>query len=393
MRMVRHALLGATLLVLAGCWAVRAPGGPTDAGRDAAGDADTGPTSDAGTDAAVSVDGGSDAALGEDAGPTSDAGGRDAGDPSDGGSDAGFDAGSLDGGPDGCRALDPRARSCPGGGTGCARRVVVIPEARGFAIGRDTDEPFYGNRPVTMVPPRALAPFEIEVDEVTVGRFRRWIDAGAISEPVSLPDGTAITTSSGTYETASTNADCAFGGTDDTLPMNCVSWDAALAFCSWDVPDGRLPTDVEREYVARWWNASPAETAGRMFPWGNGAPDTCAYANVRGCGRPDALRPIASLATAFCLNDLAGNVAEWTIDDFGESDVASTLRPECWGPMPWTSPVCVYDSHKHTVRGGAVFDDPGPGWLRTSARGAINRFSTRPADGFRCARSAPAAVP
>jgi hypothetical protein len=57
--------------------------------------------------------------------------------------------------------------------------------------------------------------------------------------------------------------------------------------------------------------------------------------------------------------------------------------------MPWTSPVCVYDSDRHTVRGGAVFDDPGPGWLRTSARGAINRFSTRPSDGFRCARRAP----
>jgi len=270
--------------------------------------------------------------------------------------------------------------------------VVVIPEARGFAIGRDTDDPFYGNRPVTMVPPRALAPFEIEVDEVTVGRFRRWIDAGAISEPVNLPDGTAIATSSGTYATASMNAHCAFGGTDDTLPMNCVSWDAALAFCAWDVPGGRLPTDVEREYVARWWNASPAETAGRMFPWGNGAPDTCTYANVRGCERPEAFLPIGSLATAFCLNDLAGNVAEWTIDDFGESDVASTLRPECWGPLPWTSPVCVYDSDMHTVRGGAVLDDPGQGWLRTSARGAINRFSTRPSDGFRCARSAPSAM-
>lgn len=415
MPMLRIALLAASLLALAGCWSVRAPGDAADAGRDATMDAETGPTSDSGTDASSLQDAAIDSGFADDAGPTSDGGERDAGVPSDAGSDAGFDGGSdagsdggfdagsdagsdagfdagsdagpLDGGPPGCRVLNPSAESCPGGGTGCARRVVVVPGSRSFTIGRDTDIDFYGNRPVTVVP--ALAPFELEVDEVSVGRFRRWIDAGAPSVTVTLPDGTSIPTMSGTFETAAMNPDCTYGGADDTLPMNCVSWDAALAFCSWDVPGGRLPTDVEREFVARWWNATPAETAGRMFPWGNGAPDTCTYANVRGCGRPDALLPIGSLATAFCLNDLAGNVAEWTIDDFGDSAVASTLRPECWGLMPWTSPVCVYDSDRHTVRGGAVFDDPGPGWLRTSARGAINRFSTRPSDGFRCARRAP----
>ena len=327
MRGSRCALLASSLLALAlaGCWSVRAPGETADAGRDASADAHTGPTSDAGMDAMVSTDAGIDGSSGDDAGPTRD---------------ASIDAGPRpDGGPLACRVLDPRALSCPGGGAGCAQRVVVvIPEARGFAIGRDTDDDLYGNRPATMVMPRYLAPFEIEVDEVTVARFRRWIDAGAPSARVTLPDGTSISTMSGTYETAAMNADCAYGGADVSLPMNCVSWDAALAFCSWDVPGGRLPTDVEREYVARWWNATPAETAGRMFPWGNGAPDTCTYANVNGCGRPMQLLRVGSLATAFCLNDFGGNVAEWTIDDFGTSDDVGSLRPACWGPTPWTSP-------------------------------------------------------
>jgi formylglycine-generating enzyme required for sulfatase activity len=399
MRAARLAPLVAALLALAGCWSVRAPGGAPDAGEGRDAGVDAGPTSDAGGDADIAGDAGKDGSIEDDAGRTSDGGEVDAGSDAgfDAGSDAGFDAGSdagsdagaLDGGIPECRVLDPRAESCPGGGTGCARRVVVVPGARSFTIGRDTDIDFYGNRPVTVVPSLALAPFEIEVDEVTVARFRRWIVAGAPSMTVTLPDGTSIPTMSGTFETAAMNPDCTYGGTDDTLPMNCVSWDAALAFCSWDVPGGRLPTDVEREFVARWWNATPAETAGRMFPWGNDAPGSCTYANVRGCGRAERLLPVGSLATAFCLRDLAGNVAEWTIDDFGESDVASTRRPECWGAMPWTSPVCVYDNDMHTVRGGAWNDDSGPGWTRTSARGAINRFSTRPADGFRCARNTP----
>jgi formylglycine-generating enzyme required for sulfatase activity len=350
MPVLRIALLAASLLALAGCWSVRAPGASSDAGRDGSVDADAGPTSDGGT-----------------------------------GEDAGRDAGLS-----GCRILDPRARSCPGGSAGCAQRVVVVPGARNFEVGREADG--YGERPVANVP--ALAPFELEIREVTVGRFRQWVAARRPTGTVTFPDGQTVTPSPGDYADAATNAECTYGGSDEMLPMNCVSWDAALAFCAWDLPGGRLPTDVEHEFVARWWNETPAGTPGRLFPWGSESPATCTFANVQGCGRPTALMRVAQLAPAQCLYDLAGNVAEWTADTIGATSVPASLRPACWGESPWTSPLCQRPIDDfYVVRGGAWNDDRGARWLQTSARGAINRYSTRAADGFRCARSAPGAMP
>jgi formylglycine-generating enzyme required for sulfatase activity len=368
MPVLRIALLTASLLALTGCWSVRAPGGAADAGTAP----ETGPTSDSGVDGTVPDDAGMDGSIDLDAGPTSDGGMGE-----DGGRDAGLD---------GCRILDPRARSCPGGGTGCAQRVVVVPGARDFEVGREADD--YGERPVANVP--ALAPFELEIREVTVDRFRRWVAADRPIGTVTFPDGQTVTPTVGDYTDAARNGDCTFNGSDEMMPMNCVSWDAALAFCAWDVPGGRLPTDVEYEFVARWWNATAAGTPGRVFPWGSDSSPQCGFANVQGCERPRQLMRVAQLAPAQCLYDLGGNVAEWTADTIGAASNPASLRPACWGASPWRSPLCqVPVDDFYVVRGGAWNDDPGARWLQTSARGAVNRFSTRPADGFRCARSAP----
>src|SRR5207245_2315251 len=46
---------------------------------------------------------------------------------------------------------------------------------------------------------------------------------------------------------------------NETTPINCVSWYVAFAFCSWD--GGRLPTEAE-------WNfASAGGTLQRAYPW------------------------------------------------------------------------------------------------------------------------------
>ena len=48
---------------------------------------------------------------------------------------------------------------------------------------------------------------------------------------------------------------------NDNLPVSCVSWTEAYAFCIWD--GGFLPSDAE------WGYAAAGGSAQREFPWGS----------------------------------------------------------------------------------------------------------------------------
>ncbi len=94
--------------------------------------------------------------------------------------------------------------------------------------------------------------------------------------------------------------------------MSCVSWDDAVAFCSWltqaSSRDIRLPTEAQWEKAARGTN-------GNLYPWGNQPPDDvrCNFnMNVGdttpiGTYSPDGDSPYGCA-------DMAGNVWEWCAD-------------------------------------------------------------------------------
>src|SRR5208337_5658772 len=67
-------------------------------------------------------------------------------------------------------------------------------------------------------------------------------------------------------------------GTQETLPINCVNWYAAYAFCIWD--GGFLPREAEWEYAA----AGGSEQ--REYPWGSAAPGTTNQYAIYGCYYP-----------------------------------------------------------------------------------------------------------
>ena len=104
----------------------------------------------------------------------------------------------------------------------------------------------------------------------------------------------------------------------ESLPINCLNWFEAEAFCIWD--GGRLPTEAE------WNYAAAGGTQQRIYPWGNAAPE-CMYANFLGANNGTDYRTAAGTGAASPVGskspngdglygqaDLAGNVWEWVQD-------------------------------------------------------------------------------
>ena len=184
-------------------------------------------------------------------------------------------------------------------------------------------------------------------------------------------------------------------------PINCVDWLTATAFCVWD--GGRLPTEAEWEYAARYRplrdDAMNDLRPGRRFPWGDRAPG-CDDANFNGLdvGYPRATRPVGRTCNNAApaprwleIFDLAGNVSELT------SDHAESYGSSCWnadgtGRFSATDPLCVPPAGRNMLivtRGGAAgYAEP---VVRSAARvGFGSGVTHRERDvGFRCARVGP----
>jgi formylglycine-generating enzyme required for sulfatase activity len=99
---------------------------------------------------------------------------------------------------------------------------------------------------------------------------------------------------------------------NETLPINCVTWFEAFAFCYWD--GGRLPTEAEWEFAA----AGGPEN--RVFAWGEDLP-TAAHAVFGG----SAILPVGSKpagAGRYGHLDPAGSVHELMLDLYSSQSSA-----------------------------------------------------------------------
>jgi formylglycine-generating enzyme required for sulfatase activity len=86
-------------------------------------------------------------------------------------------------------------------------------------------------------------------------------------------------------------------------PVNEVTWFGARAFAQWR--GGRLPTEVE-------WEAAARGVEGRTFPWGNEPPTPERAVFGRGSGETAPVGTVPLGNTPLGLQDMSGNVAEWT---------------------------------------------------------------------------------
>lgn len=210
---------------------------------------------------------------------------------------------------------------------------------------------------------RRVRPFALLQSEVTVGQYRRCLEAGRCTVPRSSPR-------------------CNWGRADrQDHPVNCVDLHQARAFCAW--AGGTLPSEAQWEYAARGAGAA------QPYPWG-AAPADCRRAVMdgaegAGCGRgstwPVCSKPAGSTPGGIC--DLAGNLWEWVAD--------------CWhgnyqgAPAddgPWLQ-ACKGEG-RQTVRGSS-WNVGIPQTVRAAARDSAPATSRYHGVGFRCAR--PAATP
>ena len=184
--------------------------------------------------------------------------------------------------------------------------------------------------------------------------------------------------STGTYGTWSATA-----GNNETLPITCLDWYEAHAFCIWD--GGFLPSEAEWEY------ASAGGDEQRMYPWGTTAPGTDSKYAMYDCyypsGKPGNCTSLANVAKVGTTTlgagrwgqlDLSGSVWEWTLD------VHSAKYDN-----PCTDCANLSGGTDRVLPGGGFHTGLMP-YMLSSSRTSLNYATTYRGDygvGVRCART------
>ena len=222
-----------------------------------------------------------------------------------------------------------------GGPADGASTLVAIPPGE-YVIGSDSGPATARPRHLTRV-----GAFAIERTEVTAGAYQRFVIATRAPAPWATPP------------------------SDSMLPVTRVPWGDAATYCAWRYPRaGRLPTETE-------WEAAARGAAGRAYPYGN-TPDAGA-ANTASARRAGVV-PVGSFprgATPDGIQDMSGNVWEWT-----SSPMAA---------YPGAAPLADSLRSYRVIRGGAFDTDDAlaTAWLRGYAKSTA-RPEDLPNTGFRC---------
>jgi formylglycine-generating enzyme required for sulfatase activity len=94
------------------------------------------------------------------------------------------------------------------------------------------------------------------------------------------------------------------------LPVTRVTYNEASSYCAWKHNDGgRLPTEEE-------WEAAARGSAGRLYPWGAQWKPEAANVASTGRGGPAPVGSYPAGRTPDGIDDLVGNVWEWTASPF-----------------------------------------------------------------------------
>jgi formylglycine-generating enzyme required for sulfatase activity len=161
-------------------------------------------------------------------------------------------------------------------------------------------------------------------------------------------------------------------GLEDDHPIVNISWDDAIAYCTWlsakNQKHYRLPTEAEWEFAAR----GGMKSNGYAYS-GAKAPDSIAWFS----GRSNGTMPVAQkLPNELGLYDMTGNAWEWCSDWYDAGYYALRVKDDPQGPQ---------SGKFFTLRGGAW--DISARNSRNSYRNPLSPTSRNHNKGFRVACS------
>ena len=270
-------------------------------------------------------------------------------------------------------------RNCPG----CPQMVVIY--SGRFDMGSPDSEHGRGKDegPVHSV---KIAEYAIGKTEITRGQFAEFVKKTRYSTGDKC-----WTIEKGKYEEHKGSWREPGYPQDDNNPVVCINWNDAQAYVKWlsrkTGKKYRLPTEAEWEYAARGGT-------GTARYWGSNPDDACAYANgadktaqaqiqgatswlVHHCTDGFAYTaPVGHFKpNAFGLNDMLGNVWEWTGDIYHANYKGAPADGSAWQG----------GGNKRLLRGGSWNNSP------SDVRAAI-RYKSDPglrfsSFGFRVVRS------
>ena len=234
-------------------------------------------------------------------------------------------------------------------------------------------------------------PFEVSTHEVTVGQFRRFVEATGY-KTITEQQGVGYGWQNGEWQEGSAFnwQNPGFEQSDDH-PVCNVSWDDAVAFCRWlSEVEGvtyRLPTEAEWEYACRAGTStlfSTGDDPNSLHGTANLADATLRKEQPRLTWAVDwedgfaATAPVGSFKpNAFGLYDMHGNVWEWCQDVYDD---------QWYGTSPTNDPLR-RGVERHVFRGGGF--DNWPGFLRSADRYSSHSPTLRSRwAGFRVVREA-----
>ena len=281
-----------------------------------------------------------------------------------------------------------------------------------------------GGGPSGEADPATVSSFRLDKYDVTVGRFRQfvkavlhpdggvgWMPAAGSGKHTHVNAGNGLVNSAAggiVYETGWTTSyngsvaptdsnlqtstyqagPCTWtplAGNQENLPINCVTWQEAYAFCIWD--DGFLPSEAEWAYAASGGGEQ------REYAWGQAPPGTANEYAIYSCYYPSGGGACTgSGAVGIVANIAPVGTARLGVGKWGHLDLNGELAQHNLDYNPVGSPPysactdCMYQNAngliRYVFRGGS-FDGPAVTSAARNADWPARSYGI----GFRCART------